>query len=500
MPPGSNTKQVDSLAARLDLAGDSWRSSLSLEGPEFASALRTKEELNLAPKLAAALQHADTLFEAALLACGIPPPIADQVLLLATRHQALAIALATQTEMIGSMQLQTPENSTGLIKVMSIRRPGSQDRNSIGNTPVVTYSGLELLGESAEHGHHQHHHALHHHAAPAAAAGDEHDEGEEDGELDDDDSDRASVGTGTFFTSEAAYELYDRLGGWDVLSAAVQNMYNKLYSDPRTAVFFQHSDHTKLMRHMTCFIGSALAGKILYSPRKIWLLHRHHIQDMGMNAMHVDIMAEHLQGVLSQLGTQQSVIDDAVQCLQEMRWVFTCADSFVDPAETEARYQLRTQNSVRGMRLPNCAAAGAQRGPSAGQVRSRPGSQDSAPPPAAFTPVPSDDGRPSRSSRSQVPAPVLATLAESEYSGRSAASDGDAPAAAACKAGAKGPCNQACPASQQPRGDEDAVVRVTSTQGGEASNEAAAAAPKQAPHPLMGAAGGVCPFAHMMKK
>lgn len=72
---------------------------------------------------------------------------------------------------------------------------------------------MELLGES-------HGHQPHSTQPPAAAAAEEseHREGS-------DGSDSASVGTGTFFTSEAAYELYDRLGGWDVLSASVQHMY-----------------------------------------------------------------------------------------------------------------------------------------------------------------------------------------------------------------------------------------------------------------------------------
>lgn len=78
--------------------------------------------------------------------------------------------------------------------------------------------------------------------------------------------------------SHAVLCMVRRLGGWDVLSAAVQNMYAKLFNDPRTAVFFSTSDRPKLMRHMTCFIGSALTGKMLYSPRKIWLMHKHHIQ------------------------------------------------------------------------------------------------------------------------------------------------------------------------------------------------------------------------------
>lgn len=74
-------------------------------------------------------------------------------------------------------------------------------------------------------------------------------------------------------------DLYDRLGGWDVLCAAVMDMYERLFSDPLTHRFFAATDKSKLMKHMVgvggCgWRGAGLAVITQPTPSAVCLLPR----------------------------------------------------------------------------------------------------------------------------------------------------------------------------------------------------------------------------------
>ncbi|GFH17911.1 hypothetical protein HaLaN_14635 [Haematococcus lacustris] len=52
------------------------------------------------------------------------------------------------------------------------------------------------------------------------------------------------------FDSAFSARLYDRIGGWDLLAASVQLMYQRLQADPETTMYFTRDDIAKLHRHM----------------------------------------------------------------------------------------------------------------------------------------------------------------------------------------------------------------------------------------------------------
>ncbi|GFH08591.1 uncharacterized protein HaLaN_03576 [Haematococcus lacustris] len=102
------------------------------------------------------------------------------------------------------------------------------------------------------------------------------------------------------FDAAFSARLYDRIGGWDLLAASVQLMYQRLQADPETTMYFTKNDIAKLHRHMTCFIGSALS-------------------EQGLSTRHIDIMCKHLEEVLVSLGVQEDVLRQALRCL-EVSW------------------------------------------------------------------------------------------------------------------------------------------------------------------------------------
>ncbi|KAL6763022.1 hypothetical protein V8C86DRAFT_2505633 [Haematococcus lacustris] len=122
-------------------------------------------------------------------------------------------------------------------------------------------------------------------------------------------------------------QLFDQLGGWDQLVAGVQQLYQRLGADPATQAFFPDTDLKRLSRHMTCFIGSSLAGKLTYPPAQLWHIHKRLIQEQRLSAQHVDIMCKHLEQVLTAIGVQGDALQAALQCLQASKWIFNCQDS-----------------------------------------------------------------------------------------------------------------------------------------------------------------------------
>ncbi|KAJ9521906.1 hypothetical protein QJQ45_024774 [Haematococcus lacustris] len=157
-------------------------------------------------------------------------------------------------------------------------------------------------------------------------------------------------------------QLFDQLGGWDQLVAGVQQLYQRLGADPATQAFFPDTDLKRLSRHMTCFVGSSLAGesggqrlrvvcvwkatpartnvkqatkrcclgsagKLTYPPAQLWHIHKRLIQEQRLSAQHVDIMCKHLEQVLTAIGVQGDALQAALQCLQASKWIFNCQDS-----------------------------------------------------------------------------------------------------------------------------------------------------------------------------
>mmetsp|Transcript_10929 Transcript_10929/g.23565 ORF Transcript_10929/g.23565 Transcript_10929/m.23565 type:complete len:623 (-) Transcript_10929:1624-3492(-) len=132
-----------------------------------------------------------------------------------------------------------------------------------------------------------------------------------------------SVTSSTYYDAELSYEVYNKLGGWDVLSAAVQGMYQRLFNDERTQGFFiTANSYEKLMRHMTNFIGCACTGKMIYSPAQLHAMHAHQLE-RGLNETHVDIMCIHLKDTLESIGAREETIMIATKVLHTYRYLFS---------------------------------------------------------------------------------------------------------------------------------------------------------------------------------
>lgn len=99
--------------------------------------------------------------------------------------------------------------------------------------------------------------------------------------------------------------LYESLGGAPAIDIAVEMFYRRMLSDPRVADYFDGVDMEQQIAKQRAFLTMAFGGPHQYTGRDMRAAHAALVQ-RGLNDSHVDIVIEHLGGVLKELG-----VDDA---------------------------------------------------------------------------------------------------------------------------------------------------------------------------------------------
>ena len=109
--------------------------------------------------------------------------------------------------------------------------------------------------------------------------------------------------------------LYDALGGRDVLTTAVNDLYDRLLTDPAISPAFAHVEMRLLRPHMRSFLSVALGADVEYTGRDLRTAHAgvHITDDM------FDRTASHLVDTLIALEVDPEVVDEVVIRLAAQR-------------------------------------------------------------------------------------------------------------------------------------------------------------------------------------
>lgn len=109
--------------------------------------------------------------------------------------------------------------------------------------------------------------------------------------------------------------LYDALGGRDVLKRAVDDLYDRLLTDPAISPAFAYVEMSRLRGHMREFLAVALGAEVEYAGRDLRTAHaRVHITDEMF-----DRTVSHLVDTLAGLQVDPEVIDEVVIRLAAQR-------------------------------------------------------------------------------------------------------------------------------------------------------------------------------------
>jgi len=112
--------------------------------------------------------------------------------------------------------------------------------------------------------------------------------------------------------------LYEKLGGAESVSLAVDIFYRKVMRDARINYFFFGVNITEQAEKQKAFLSMAFGGPHAYTGRD---MHRSHAKlvAMGMNDRHFDIVMEHLKGTLVELEVDDSLVDQVLAITESTR-------------------------------------------------------------------------------------------------------------------------------------------------------------------------------------
>jgi len=112
--------------------------------------------------------------------------------------------------------------------------------------------------------------------------------------------------------------LYERLGGYDAISAVVNDLLPRVQADPQLARFWQHRSEDGLKREkqlLIDFLCSCAGGPLYYTGRDMKTSHK------GMNISESDWSAflGHLNATLQAFQVPQAERDEVVAFVQSTK-------------------------------------------------------------------------------------------------------------------------------------------------------------------------------------
>jgi hemoglobin len=103
-----------------------------------------------------------------------------------------------------------------------------------------------------------------------------------------------------------ARNIYERIGGAPAVEAVVDLFYEKVWSDPALAGYFEGIDRDRLKEHQREFVSAALGGPERYDGRNMGEAHA----GLGItDAVFYQVVA-HLAATLIQLGVDKDTIGE----------------------------------------------------------------------------------------------------------------------------------------------------------------------------------------------
>lgn len=136
--------------------------------------------------------------------------------------------------------------------------------------------------------------------------------------------------------ASASYCVYESMGGWETLSAAVESLYNRMQDDHRCASLFAGANEKQLKALTLEFLTCALGGKDRFASSIMLQNQRDQLRRHGFGAGQFDVMLQHLKAVLEELSVQVEVARSAVALLRCNRCLFERSPSEEDAGGSDA--------------------------------------------------------------------------------------------------------------------------------------------------------------------
>ena len=112
--------------------------------------------------------------------------------------------------------------------------------------------------------------------------------------------------------------LFERLGGFPAVEAAVDLFYDKVLADPGISHFFDGTDMTAQRGKQKAFLITVFGGPATYTGKDLRRAHAP-LVERGLNDSHFDAVAGHLQATLEELGVASDLSDEVMSIAASTR-------------------------------------------------------------------------------------------------------------------------------------------------------------------------------------
>ncbi|MCG8638023.1 MAG: group 1 truncated hemoglobin [Desulfobacterales bacterium] len=112
--------------------------------------------------------------------------------------------------------------------------------------------------------------------------------------------------------------LFERIGGNNAVSAAVDKFYEKVLADDRIKHFFENIDMERQAGFQKRFLTVAFGGAPKYPGKNLRAAHKH-LVEKGLNDSHFDAVMEHLGATLTELGVPDDLVAEAAGIAETTR-------------------------------------------------------------------------------------------------------------------------------------------------------------------------------------
>jgi hemoglobin len=104
-----------------------------------------------------------------------------------------------------------------------------------------------------------------------------------------------------------AESLFEQLGGFAAVDAAVDIFYRRVLKDPRIARFFEDVDMDAQREKQKAFLSMVFGGPNEYRGKDLRNAHTK-LVEKGLDDSHFDAVAEHLQATLQRLDVPEPLV------------------------------------------------------------------------------------------------------------------------------------------------------------------------------------------------
>lgn len=112
--------------------------------------------------------------------------------------------------------------------------------------------------------------------------------------------------------------LYERLGGRDAISVAVEHFYAKVLADDRINHFFRGIDMEHQKAKGKAFIVMAFGGPNNYTGKELREGHQH-LVTLGLNDEHFNVFAGHFRDTLQELNVPDDLASEVMGAVEGAR-------------------------------------------------------------------------------------------------------------------------------------------------------------------------------------